>query len=219
MNTTVTLMKNNWSVLFWLLSLTFILSSYNQNYSYSGLLKVFPIFILIFTVKGMERGLVPLVFVFGLVFSSFGDFILDYDRQGGFIYGLAAFFIAHLFYIFSMGKWKVKKGKLLLGISYIIYGLIIIGMIYPNLGELKLAVIGYMIVLLLMGLTTLFCTRSNLWLIAGGISFVLSDSLIGIDKFYTEIPLSAILIMLSYYFAQYALVRGIMLKQQQFNRQ
>jgi uncharacterized membrane protein YhhN len=62
---------------------------------------------------------------------------------------------------------------------------------------------------MLMGVFTLLSKISNLWLILGGISFIVSDSIIGIDKFYSPIPHAGILIMISYYFAQFSLVKGI----------
>lgn len=43
----------------------------------------------------------------------------------------------------------------------------------------------------------------------GGLSFVMSDSLIGINKFYQTIVYADFMIMTSYNFAQYALVRGL----------
>ena len=69
-------------------------------------------------------------------------------------------------------------------------------------------------ILLLMAITTLLSTKSNQWLIIGGLSFVLSDSLIGLDKFYQPIVGAHYFIMVSYYFAQFALFKGFLLAEQ-----
>jgi uncharacterized membrane protein YhhN len=82
-----------------------------------------------------------------------------------------------------------------------------------HLGNLLFPVMVYMAVLLTMGVFTLTCKRSNNWLVAGGISFILSDSLIGLNKFYMDIPQASLLIMVTYYFAQFALTKGILKSQ------
>ena len=80
-----------------------------------------------------------------------------------------------------------------------------------GLAELFIPVLAYMVVLLLMALATVFSHRSNLWLVLGGISFVLSDSLIGFDKFNSAIVQNQLWVMATYYFAQFALVKGYLM--------
>jgi uncharacterized membrane protein YhhN len=91
---------------------------------------------------------------------------------------------------------------------YGVYGIAMFSLIASGLGELFIPVLAYMSILLIMATMTLVSRRSNTWLILGGLSFVFSDSLIGIDKFYHPISYAPIMIMMSYYFAQYALLRG-----------
>jgi len=87
--------------------------------------------------------------------------------------------------------------------------------ISPGLNELFLPVLGYMSVLMLMGVFTLVSKKSNFWLIIGGISFIISDSIIAVDKFYEPIPYSHYFIMITYYFAQFSLVTGVFQKRNQ----
>lgn len=147
------------------------------------------------------------IFFIGLVFSAIGDFILDFDRANGFVFGLGAFLIAHLFYLTSL--WPIAKEKIFFVLGYLIYGGIILSLIIPGLGKLLVPVVIYMSVLLLMGGVTLLSTKSNCWLILGGLFFVISDSIIGIDKFYYSLPSSHFVIMVTYYFAQFSLVKGM----------
>ncbi len=198
-----------WHVLFFLLAGIFIFSTYTQTYPLSGLIKISPIIVLaIVSFQKISSGF-PKLFIIGLLFSMIGDFILDYDRQGAFIYGLAAFFIAHVFYISSLGRWGFAGKQLWIAGLILILSAVAITLIFPNLENLLISVLAYMVILLLMGLSTIFSQKTNSWLIIGGLSFLISDSIIGLDKFYTPIIFSHLLIMLTYYFAQYALVRGL----------
>ncbi len=206
-----------WHVLFFLLAGIFIFSTYTQTYPLSGLIKISPIIVLaIVSFQKISSGF-PKLFIIGLLFSMIGDFILDYDRQGAFIYGLAAFFIAHIFYISSLGRWEFAGKQLWIAGLILILSAIAITLIFPNLEDLLIPVLAYMVILLLMGLSTIFSQKSNSWLIIGGLSFLISDSIIGLDKFYTPIIFSHLLIMVTYYFAQYALVRGLYISLQTEN--
>jgi len=91
-----------------------------------------------------------------------------------------------------------------------LYGVIMLALLSDGLGELFIPVIAYMSILLLMALATVFSEKSNAWLVVGGISFVVSDSLIGFDKFYMPIDNVSFAIMITYYFAQFALLKGML---------
>jgi uncharacterized membrane protein YhhN len=188
----------------------FIVSTFLKPFPFSWVLKLLPIFILLqFSYQQwyLTRKSVHLLFIFGLVFSALGDFFLDYDRVNWFIFGLGSFLVAHVFYIFSLKPLKLKYVSIVL--LYCLYGAGMFSLIYGGLGELFIPVLVYMTVLLLMGITTLLSEKSNTWLIIGGISFIVSDSLIGINQFYQEIPYASFWIMTTYYLAQFSLVKGI----------
>ena len=102
----------------------------------------------------------------------------------------------------------VEKKRVAIVTFYTLYGIAVFVLISSGIGELFIPVLIYMSVLLGMAIATLVSKNTNSWLILGGLSFVLSDSLLGIDKFYSPIPYATLFIMISYYFAQYALVRG-----------
>jgi len=200
-------MNKQHTLLFSFFAILFVLSTMMAPYPFSWLVKLLPMAILIFV--SYQKVTIPAekLFLTGLVFSAGGDFFLDYDRVNWFIYGLGSFLIAHLFYMMSL--MPVVKKRLPAVILYMIYGAIMFSVIMPGLGKLFAPVLVYMMVLLLMGIFTLISSKSNPWFIIGGISFVVSDSLIGINKFYAAVPYSHILIMVTYYFAQYSLVNGM----------
>lgn len=201
--------------LFILLAGGFVLSTLIKPYPLSWAVKLLPMILLIGvawqTLKGHSSQ--SKYFIAGLVFSACGDFILDYDRDNWFIFGLGSFFIAHLFYLASLKPYikKFSQAKYYVAlISYLVYGAIMLTILAEGLGDLLIPVVGYMSILLLMALATIFSEKSNQWLVIGGISFAVSDSLIGFDKFYMPIENVHFVIMVTYYFAQFALLKGFL---------
>jgi len=196
--------------LYFLLSLSFIIATFFTPYPLSWLVKVLPLALLIFASYKQVQSTNDRIFVLGLVFSACGDFFLDYDRINWFIFGLGSFLFAHICYLFSLKPFAKKQLGIV--VVYIVYGVAMLSLLTPNLGELLLPVLVYMTVLLCMGIATLTSEKSNKWLIFGGLSFVVSDSLLGVNKFTFAIPYASFSIMVTYYFAQYALVKGMFLK-------
>ena len=190
----------------------FAISTFLKPYPLSWALKLLPMLLLIYlAINSVALSKSGKFFVLGLLFSACGDFILDYDRQNWFIFGLGAFFIAHLFYLASLKPFvnNLKQTKyIMISLLYIGYGGGMLWLLADGLGPLFIPVVAYMSILLLMALATVLSEKSNAWLIIGGISFVLSDSLIGFDKFYLPIENVSFAIMGSYYFAQFALLKG-----------
>ena len=196
--------------LFLFFASVFIASTFLTPYPFSWVLKFLPILVLLhysWQQLSLTRESAHKLFVAGLAFSALGDFFLDYDRVNWFVFGLGSFLVAHLFYIFSLKPVVLKRVPIIL--LYCLYGMGMFSLIYSGLGELFIPVLVYMTVLLLMGITTLLSQKSNTWLIIGGISFIVSDSLIGLDKFYYEIPFASFWIMTAYYLAQFSLVKGM----------
>ncbi len=192
----------------------FIASTFFKPYPFSWLVKIIPMVLLIIITFQLMESKSERLFLMGLVFSTAGDFFLDYDRINWFVFGLGSFLLAHLFYMMALRP--VERKNSLAVIAYSTYGFIICYVFYPGLGALFVPVLAYMSVLMMMGIFTLISRKSNIWLVIGGISFIISDSIIGINKFYTPIPHSHLLIMPTYYFAQFALVKGIFLNQNRY---
>jgi uncharacterized membrane protein YhhN len=217
-------MKKTYTLLFMLLAIIFTATRLSKHYPSflppSWFMKILPLLILVLFTKKISKTTPLKIFTWGLLFSVLGDFFLDYDPVNWFVFGLGSFLIAHILYILSLTPISLltaKKRSFIIAI-YLIYGVSIFALISSDLGELYIPVLAYMSILLIMALTTLTSNKTNKWLIIGGLSFVISDSLLGINKFYNPIPHAQLLIMLSYYFAQYALVQGMFLaykKQQQ----
>jgi uncharacterized membrane protein YhhN len=153
-----------------------------------------------------------------LLFSWIGDILLLFVFKDGlfFIFGLVAFLTAHIFYVIlfvkelniSRGKFTLRKPGLLI---VLIYMVIFLSLLIPHLGNLLIPVIIYSLVISAMLYTALLLAPhlpkpSSALLLSGAISFVISDSILAIDKFYYQLPYAGFLIMLTYLYAQGALV-------------
>lgn len=192
-------MSNFISIIFLATSLFFIIAGEHTGLAVPWLFKVLPIICLALAVamSQLKRKKQLLVALF---FCGCGDIILQ-AVNGGFAFGLASFLIAHLVYIalFHPNYWS----KLAIVIAAACFTLMM-SILYNHLGDLLLPVAIYMLVIVTMWAAAF--STSNRLLAVGASSFVISDSLIAIDRFIAPLPLSSEFIMLTYYFAQWAIV-------------
>jgi len=149
-----------------------------------------------------------------LVFSWAGDvFLISGDW---FVAGLAAFLVAHIFYIAAYQKTGAADGILqpLTVAVFAFFGICLMWSIYPGLQDLQVPVFLYALVLLGMGVWAFKrkdgTNGSSFRLVAlGAVLFVLSDSLIALNRFAFVIPAERILVMSIYLTAQYLIVQGL----------
>ena len=156
----------------------------------------------------------------GLFFSWLGDVFLlfEYKHALFFIFGLVSFLTTHIFYIVYFFRIKSNKSSLLKKQPILIalvlsYGITLVWQLYPHLSDLKLPVMVYAAVICSMLLASLHIflkvnkTAAGFYLF-GALSFVLSDSLLAINKFYQPFAYAGICIMLTYCAAQFFIVSG-----------
>ncbi|WP_223034136.1 lysoplasmalogenase [Hanstruepera marina] len=156
-----------------------------------------------------------------LLFSLLGDIALMFVDQSAhyFTAGLASFLIAHILYIFVFLKARNRsKSPWLLASILLVYGTGLFWLLNDNLGPMLLPVFLYMLVILTMA-TTAFLREGRVPKISfylvffGAILFLISDSLLAVNKFYTPLAFSNISIMFTYASAQLFIVFGL-IKQQ-----
>jgi uncharacterized membrane protein YhhN len=158
-----------------------------------------------------------------LFFSWVGDVILLFSdiAEIYFILGLVAFLISHITYCVLFNKQikgKFKRNTVVFGIGSILIAFYLIGMLcvlLPSLGELKIPVIVYATVISIMLVFAfngylIWEKPGNLYVFLGAIVFVVSDSILAIDKFHKPIEKNSFFIMLTYLVAQYLIVVGIL---------
>jgi uncharacterized membrane protein YhhN len=161
--------------------------------------------------------------VLALVFCWAGDVLLLLHEQleASFILGLTAFLIGHLIYVAAY--WQLQRAvvknqapisvRVLLGVPAVVIAVGLVTLLFPVLGGLKFPVLAYSAAITWMVLTALMrngrTNSKSFWMIfSGAFVFMISDSLLAMNKFYTPVPLPGLWIMLTYCGAQYLIVRG-----------
>lgn len=147
-----------------------------------------------------------------LLFSAAGDVFLALDRDGLFVQGLSSFLLAHLVYLWQFLRRRSRLSDLPFSRKWVVGGivalvLIMLVVLTPHLGALLVPVYAYMAAIAAMALAaTLLPGRALVML--GALSFLLSDSLIALDKFIAKIPVVGPVIWLTYLLAQSLIVLG-----------
>lgn len=152
--------------------------------------------------------------IFALVFSWGGDVLLM--QEGMFAAGLGSFLLAHLFYITAYWKTGAAKGQITPWdfIKFVLIGMLLMWLIYPGLGNMLIPVLLYSAVLLSMGVFAhkrrgATSPASFILVAFGALLFVLSDSLIALNKFAFEVPSERLLVMSTYITAQFLIIQGL----------
>ena len=138
----------------------------------------------------------------GLAFSTAGDVLLDLNPQF-FVFGLGAFLLAHITYICvflrnrSAGI-RLDPARLAAVLLIVALSATLSAWIVPSVGSLAVPVVFY-----ICAITTMVCTailgRFHHWVAIGAVLFLISDSLLAIDKFKTPVPLRDYLVWITYY--------------------
>lgn len=174
-----------------------------------------------FSVPAEERSSIILAAV---LFSFLGDSFLLYEEKNGlyFILGLLSFLVAHVFYIIAFRQRRlmsddnslatVQKARMAFPVILAATGLVVV--LYPHLGDLRLPVVVYAGVLMFMVLNALFrfqnTSASSFWLVsAGAVLFMISDSILAINKFLQPVHYAGIWIMSTYLAGQFLIIRGL----------
>ncbi|MNQ16354.1 YhhN-like protein [compost metagenome] len=158
-----------------------------------------------------------------LTLSWLGDVTLLFSDLGEiyFILGLVFFLTAHIVYCVLFNKQKrirKKQNKPLFIFGSVLIAFYLIGMVsflMPYLGKLEIPVSIYASVISVMLLFALngflvWEKPGNQLVFFGAIFFIISDSILAVNKFYAPIPKSSFFIMLTYLLAQYLIVVGVL---------
>jgi uncharacterized membrane protein YhhN len=139
----------------------------------------------------------------GILFSLGGDVFLMLPRDA-FVWGLASFLVAHLFYIAAYLSRAGFQANWLLLAPFVLYGAALLYLLLPHAGAVRIPVILYAVVLMAMGwqaAAVWWALRDTAALLAmaGALLFIASDSILALDKFRAPIAQRDLLIMSTYY--------------------
>lgn len=181
------------------------------------------VYFLLFTRKSSFT--IPVLLAF--FFSWMGDnsLMLSGRSEYFFFAGVGSFFFAQLSYIYTFARYSENGGKgfvqknVWISFLFLAYLVAILAILFPGLeGVMKPIISIY--ALSLIGMSVLALNRSGRvgsasfrLVFTGSLLFLLSDSMIALDKFRMEIPLAGFLIMSTYIAAQYLIMRGLILEE------
>jgi uncharacterized membrane protein YhhN len=184
------------------------------SFDFLWLLKIIPIAVLLGAVLTTKSSSMRTILLSALVISGCGDLLLAFDE---FIFGVAAFLIAQLTYAWLFRHhWQGFYNRWHLSVLLLIYMLVMMWWLLPNLGNLQFAVMAYLIAIATMGLFAFQSSLPMRWAVLGAVLFIISDSFIAINKFINPIPYESYWIMSTYYGAQFMLVSGFLISIRQY---
>ena len=166
----------------------------------------------------------PNIFIYlAFLFSWIGDMFLMVSHTNNLFFyaGVGGFFFAQLSYIkvFTGSIESNNKGIVMKQPAWLLPFVVYLGSIlYLIIGGMKGVMIPVIIIysLSLISMSvfafnrkSLVNEKSYLIVFTGSVLFVLSDSMIAIGKFYSDFSHSSFLIMLTYFSAQYLIMKGL----------
>jgi len=158
--------------------------------------------------------------ILALFFSWIGDILLLFEANDKtyFLLGLSAFLLVQLCYIIFFHNIRMKEvimGNALFLLLAVIYYSALTNILSPSLekANLNLPVRIYGVVLsfmFMLAMHTIFSRNKKAgWLMTiGAILFVVSDSILAFNKFYSPINYGDLMVMLTYGAAQLLIITG-----------
>ena len=156
-----------------------------------------------------------------LAVSALGDFLLGVRRLGSlneeslFLLGLSAFLVAHLVYIALFVRyraniwWKPAPMRVPGVVAILVAVGAVLGILHSSLGSLLVPVVVYSLALAGMGISAMLADLGNPLACFGALLFNSSDTMLAIGKFRGAFPGHEPLVWITYYLAQYLILRGV----------
>lgn len=144
----------------------------------------------------------------GLFFSLVGDVLLLWPDHF-FLLGLSAFLLTHIAYLIAFTRDTHFPARPCVWIPYLLFAAFCNFLLFSRLpAALRFPVAVYSIFLLSMAAQAMgrsFVQHTTVARLAaiGAVLFVLSDSLLALDRFYKPLPLAPLLVLAPYYAAQW----------------
>jgi alkenylglycerophosphocholine hydrolase len=207
----MTTAQKTWLYIFGAFSVLFIGLLPLEPYPGNFVIKAIPalsLAVLAFIAVSGARG--KLLFT-SLVFCAAADIALELDGGKYFVVGLGLFLIAHIFFIITFSRdFKFQKSRVPVIVLLAVYSMMMALVMTPSLKEMAIPVYIYMTALTLVGIFAALRAARNDFTLYGAISFIVSDSIIAIDKFMMPVPAANYIIMITYDLALFLIVFGFL---------
>lgn len=177
--------------------------------------KPLPVICLLIWLREAPTGIYRRWVAIGLGFSLLGDVLLEWPADL-FVFGLGAFLLAHLAYLVAYLSDTRRLAPMDLLLAILAAGGMFLVLASAGLGQLLLPVALYSLAIgamLWRALARIGAVgTASTWLAAGGaVLFVLSDSLIGINRFLAPFEGARYAIILSYWLGQLGITASAVL--------
>ncbi|MFT6866300.1 MAG: putative membrane protein YhhN [Cyclobacteriaceae bacterium] len=172
----------------------------------------------VFLFAGGVISLPRLMMAGALVFSWLGDVILlNKGDEMFFLAGLGSFLVAQVIYAITLSKASFQPIKFEWRplLPLMLYGALLLFALVRNSGDMAPAIVVYgfgILTMLSMARLRRWGTNTESYKLAfiGAFLFVVSDSILGLNKFVFDIPAGDFLVMATYIPAQFFLVKGLL---------
>ncbi|GLS31827.1 Uncharacterized membrane protein YhhN [Mesorhizobium albiziae] len=164
----------------------------------------------------------PVLLVAALALSAVGDAFLARDGDKAFLAGLGSFLAAHLVYIAlfwqsggSAGILVAEPWRAVLAAAMLVFALFMLSRLLRVVAsDMRLPIVLYVAAIVVMGIAAL--TLGNLFIIAGAVAFMASDTVLASEKFLMaeQSPGSRparVAVWVLYYAAQLSITLGFLL--------
>jgi uncharacterized membrane protein YhhN len=177
-----------------------------QIYIFKPLTMVFIVLIAMLAKKPPSRRY-KYAIITGLLFSMTGDIFLMLPMDL-FIAGLGSFLIAQLIYTYAFRAGRPLRFKFLAMLLLAIYGVLIYVILIPGLNGMAVPVAAYIVVILTMAWQAWdqwdqIRRRWALLAFIGALLFVISDSILALNRFGEPFTAARALTLSTYYSAQW----------------
>ena len=172
--------------------------------------------------RGAPRSVFTRALRVGLLLSLVGDVALLWPQQG-FVPGLVAFLLAHLAYLVAFSRAVPFGAKPLAFVAYAMLAVAMLAVLWSGVPVgLRAPVVAYVV-----GLAAMAAQTASVWLVArqrgaatadlalarraalGGLLFLCSDALLAFNRFHTPLPAAGLLILGTYWAAQWLIASAL----------
>lgn len=158
------------------------------------------------------------VLALGLLLGSLGDVFLALGPEV-LPYGIAAFGLGHLVYIYLFARIRIEKGSRGLwsrtaALAVAAYGIVMLSWLQPYFGEMQVAASIYNGIILVMAILAIL-GRAPALAAVGALFFVLSDSVLAIRLFAGQLDWAGWVVWVTYVLGQAGICLGLALPESQ----
>jgi len=207
----MTTVQKTWLYIFAAFAVLFIALIPLEPYPGNFIIKAIPaisLAVLAFMAVSSSQG--KLLFS-ALIFCAAADIALEIAGGQYFIAGLGLFLIAHILFIITFSRdFKLQKSKIPVIVLLVVYSAMMTFLLTPSLKEMAIPVYVYVTALTLVGIFAALRAAKNDFTLYGAIAFIISDSVLAINKFVMPVVAADYVVLITYYTSLFLIVYGFL---------